>query len=146
MLTDGDTRCRFGSSAGLSYATVRSLELMQCRTPTYDLPMPGGRREMPLEVTLNGVDFTKSPSASRFTFYDLSWARISHLSPSGGPVRGDTRITVHGAAFEGHGYRGARGSLPPPSESHLVPPLQTQSKLGPSATLETCITLFYFFY
>ena len=84
---------------------------------------------MPLEVTLNGVDFTKSPSASRFTFYDLTWARISHLSPSGGPVRGDTRITV----------------LPATAEAPMR--LQTQSKLGPSATLETCITtLFYFFY
>ena len=115
----GDTRCRFGSEQGLTYATVFSRELLQCRTPAYALPMTGGRRELRLEVTLNGVDYTRSPTASHFLIYDHDYVRVSHLAPSGGPVRGDTRVTLHGHAFEGPGNRGAR--LPPSSLSYMGP-------------------------
>jgi hypothetical protein len=64
----GDVRCRFASAAGLTYATVLSTELLQCRTPAYDVQMPLGRRELRLEVTLNGVDYTQSTTSSLFTF------------------------------------------------------------------------------
>ena len=30
----GDTRCRFGTRDRLTYATVRSLDLLQCTTPS----------------------------------------------------------------------------------------------------------------
>ena len=120
----GDARCRFGNNNQRTYATVRSRELMQCVTPAYpESSMFSGRQEVTLEVTLNGVDYTRSASASRFTFYSGPLIQISHLSPSGGPVRGDTRITVSGHAFEGHGARlyAALGGMPPTSRARKGP-------------------------
>ena len=118
----GDTRCRFGHDDGLAYATVRSLTLLQCLSPAYPAErLWSGRRVVTVEATLNGVDFTRSIAASSFTYYDLSGVRISYLSPAGGPVRGDTRVTVHGTAFEGHGQRGVKGSLPHASPMRVGP-------------------------
>lgn len=120
----GDPRCRFGDYSMRTYATVRSLELIQCRTPNFAIGEAAMmyRDEVVLEVTLNGVDYTRTPGGlSRFTFFDAPRVRISHLSPSGGPVHGDTRVTVRGAAFEGPGHRlyAGRGGMPPTSKSHV---------------------------
>ena len=70
---------------------------------------------------MNGVHY--SQSSSIFEFYDLEAVRISFLAPSGGPIQGNTRVTVHGQHFAGPGYRGAYGALPVDSLSRPVPPL-----------------------
>lgn len=111
----GDAKCRFGavaSSSLLMPATVVSLTLLRCFTPPYPAEsLRNGRREVVLEVTLNGVDFTRSVASTVFAYYDLRQVAISHLSPSGGPMLGDTRVTIRGHAFEGPGNRGIRGEL-----------------------------------
>ena len=65
---------------------------------------------MPLEVTLNGPDW--SNSGVLFAVYDLDAAEISAVAPSGGPTSGNTAVTVHGLNFRGPGLRGEAGRLP----------------------------------
>jgi hypothetical protein len=117
----GHTLCRFGGAPWIMPATVESPERMSCRTPSYPLErLQSSRRELTLEISLNGVDWTRSiPATTAFTYYNLGEVRISHLSPSAGPVLGGTRVTVVGHAFEGPGKRGVRGYLPESSSAAL---------------------------
>ena len=118
----GDVKCRFGGATWTMPATVASPEQMRCHTPVYPIErLIHGRREVNLEVTLNGIDYTSSiASTVAFSLYDGGQVRISHLSPLGGPTAGGTRVTISGKAFEGPGRRGIRGSLPESSLSSIA--------------------------
>ena len=142
----GDTRCRFGGELW-TRASIHSRQSLSCRTPTWPLErMWHGVSEVPLEVALNGQDYTISLTA--FTFYDLQVRLtacllessccpvplaphaclepcaqstfISSITPHGGPTLGDTRVTIDGAGFIRAAW-GAAATLPPSSSSHRKP-------------------------
>lgn len=48
-------------------------------------------------LSLNSIDFVGGQPALRYKFYDHN---ITAISPTGGPVRGGTRVTVSGVAFD----------------------------------------------
>ena len=102
----GDVRCRFGATTWTE-ATVGSSTHLLCHTPDLSPELQvkaaggggGGVAMVPLEVTLNGPDY--SSSGVLFTVFDLHAANISAVVPSGGPSSGVTSVTVHGANFRG---------------------------------------------
>ena len=56
----------------------------------------------PVEVSFNGVDFTKgSPRA--FTWYDKAVVALSDIHPRAGPASGGTRVTIRGDGFLDYG-------------------------------------------
>jgi hypothetical protein len=111
----GDTRCRFGGELW-TRATVMGRHMLRCHVPIWPAErMWHGVMAVPLEVSLNGVDY--SVSGTLFTFYDLQSVFISAVMPNGGPTLGDTRVTIHGSGFI-RASRGPATALPSVSAAH----------------------------
>ena len=65
--------------------------------------------EMPVMISLNGVDFKASQFVT-FRYYDLSRVLVAAVRPSGGPPSGGTLVNVSGTFFldYGGGVQGPR--------------------------------------
>ncbi len=93
---NGDVRCRFGQSQVPGFSSNdRSLN---CKTPPYFAGL------VPIEVTLNGVDFSQN-SGVYFTFYERP--KVIHIFPRGGRFERNsndapTLISVVGTNFMAH--------------------------------------------
>ena len=66
-----------------------------CSTPPYTGPLVDGAGDVTVEVSLNGQDFSESGTV--FSFYDSSWWRVRSFSPHGGPLGGNTSVTIETA-------------------------------------------------
>lgn len=53
---------------------------------------------VPFGIALNGLDFMEEASAVSYTFYE-QLPLFRGLEPTGGPLEGGTRVTLHGAGF-----------------------------------------------
>ena len=58
--------------------------------------------EIPVMISLNGVDFKGSQFAT-FWYYDLSRVLVAAVRPSGGPPSGGTLVNVSGTLFSNYG-------------------------------------------
>ena len=78
-------------------------------------------------VSLNSIDFVGGQPALRYKYYDHN---ITAISPTGGPVRGGTRVTVSGVAFDAFNgepldLRCRFGTRPVPGAPGTLMPNQT---------------------
>ena len=91
------TLCKFGSTIvnGTVRETADGLVMpMACDSP------PHVEGSVPLELTLNGQDYTTD--GLNYSFYAL---QLSHASPSGGPLAGGALLTIWGDGLgSGAGY------------------------------------------
>ena len=90
--------CRFRTtlvSAVLS--TVGGQAIFTCVSPAVTPAAPASGLSAPLELTLNGQNF--SSDSVRFSFQPVPV--VSRLSPLTGPSAGATRVLVHGAHLGG---------------------------------------------
>jgi hypothetical protein len=87
-------KCRFGESSSSSIvpATFVSMNELECVSPRSEGSRSGS---VSVEVTMNGVDFTEDAVQFRYVLD----ASVSHVTPSSGPSRGGTLLTVHGSDF-----------------------------------------------
>jgi len=142
----GDPKCRFGPAEVA--AKVHHAGAMTCVAPPLialsHFHIPVGRHKLqqqaetydsdafpprPLpahcdvEVSFNGVDFTRSSLAS-FAYFNASRVELFAISPTGGPALGGTEVTVTGSHFVDYGGGGVRGpqcQFGAPSASPVVP-------------------------
>lgn len=92
----------FVNSTGLSCllanrrlpATFVDIGRLRCTTPAIAATSP--LLSLPLEVTNNGMDFTKR-STAQFSFVPA--LAIRHLWPTNGPVDGGTSVSMYGSGF-----------------------------------------------
>ena len=86
--------CKFGDKIvrGHFVSTVRIV----CESPA----KPGDRDIVPLEVSLNAVDFTDY--GFEFNYYDEP--HISHIYPTTGPESGGTEVRIFGTNFSNHTF------------------------------------------
>ena len=116
----GDAKCKFG--AATVRATVHHTGAITCTAPQGKdtvifptLSRPHVPRqphftaqqghypiEMPVMISLNGVDFKGSQFAT-FRYYDLSRVLVAAVRPSGGPPSGGTLVNVSGTFFLNYG-------------------------------------------
>ena len=116
----GDAKCKFG--AATVRATVHHTGAITCTAPHADETMifptlsrpPVPRQphfsaqqghypiEMPVMVSLNGVDFKASQFVT-FSYYDLGRVLLAAVRPSGGPPSGGTLVNLSGTFFRDYG-------------------------------------------
>jgi alpha-tubulin suppressor-like RCC1 family protein len=92
----GDVRCRFGSAQVPAFS--KNDRLLNCNTPPYVVGL------VPIEVTLNGVDFSEN-SGAFFKFYTRP--KVQSIFPRGGRFQirntdASTLISVFGTNFLAH--------------------------------------------
>jgi len=81
--------CKFGDK--IVRATFDSTVRIVCTTPPSDEPL----EMLPFEVSLNGVDWTKTG----FTFSYYHEPKLETFFPSSGPIKGGTEIYFKGKNF-----------------------------------------------
>ena len=85
-------QCRFGEEGMLVVATWVTSTVVECVTPAVI-----SVQVVPIEITSNKVDFTVSSDNAMFSY--MPPVRVINFSPSSGPSRGGTVVTVVGAGF-----------------------------------------------
>jgi hypothetical protein len=96
----GDVKCRFGEDevqALLANETTIECASPGCTSPTCVRGQEETHVTVPLEVSMNGVTFTGS--GLQFTYYDMRYVAVSHITPAGGPAAGATPLLVRGHAL-----------------------------------------------
>jgi len=72
-----------------------------CSTPPHGGLLSDGTADVTVEVTLNGQDYTDS--GSTFSFYDPSVWRLHSFHPRGGPLGGNTSISIDASSLRALG-------------------------------------------
>ena len=78
-------------------ATLLTCVSPACTSPSCVTAAADTQIDQPLEVSMNGVDFTSV--GIHWRYYDMRHVFVSHLTPGGGPTRGGTQVRVSGYSF-----------------------------------------------
>jgi len=88
------TSCRFGVDAEAP-ATFVSTTLVSCEAPRVDLNYEFVEGPLAVEASTNGQDYSRNYNLFRFS----AASTVTTVTPSSGPTRGGTFVTVSGANF-----------------------------------------------
>ena len=91
---------------------------MSCVVPPYAGPLVGGAANVPVEVTVNGQQFSKS--SVTFRYYDPSAWRLLKFTPRGGPLTGNTSMTLDSDKLESLGDVRCRFGQQPTEEMNAT--------------------------
>lgn len=104
----GDVKCRFCSVEVRGHVlhsgaiTCIAPPISEFRRRTGAPPLTASM-SCRVDITLNGVDFTRDSPAGPFWYYNLSHIMVATLRPSGGGYEGGTLVTLTGTGFVDYG-------------------------------------------